>query len=197
MVLSWVEGTLEVSVNCFRSVSTHTRRRAVASFAASLGALAAAPLTRAQSQASTAQEPAITEKPALAANAARTAIHYEIEFSASPQRFYQAILDEKQFTAFTGLAATNNPIPGGAFSQFGGLIVGRNIELVANQRIVQAWRPTHWDAGIYSIVRFELKPRNDELTLLFDHTGFPAGEYDHLDSGWHSHYWDPVKKFLA
>jgi activator of HSP90 ATPase len=121
MVLSWVEGTLEVSVNCFRSVSTHTRRRAVASFAASLGALAAAPLTRAQSQASTAQEPAITEKPALAANAARTAIHYEIEFSASPQRFYQAILDEKQFTAFTGLA-TNNPIPGGAFSQFGGLM---------------------------------------------------------------------------
>ena len=92
-----------------------------------------------------------------AANTARTAIHYEIDFKASPQRFYQAILDQKQFAAFTGLAATIDPMPGGAFSQFGGLIVGRNIELVDKQRIVQAWRPTHWDAGIYSIVRFELQ----------------------------------------
>jgi activator of HSP90 ATPase len=197
MILSLVEGTLEVSVNSIRSLSTHTRRQAIAAFAASLCALATAPLTRARAQASAAQEPAMTEKPSSAANAARTAIHYEIEFKASPQRFYQAILDEKQFAAFTGLAATINPTPGGAFSQFGGLVVGRNIELLTNQRIVQAWRPTHWDAGMYSIVRFELKPRNDELTLLFDHTGFPAGEYDHLDFGWHSHYWDPLKKFLA
>jgi activator of HSP90 ATPase len=77
------------------------------------------------------------------------------------------------------------------------MIVGRNIELVSNQRIVQAWRPTHWDPGIYSIAHFEFNPRDAETTLVFDHTGFPAGEYDHLDSGWHSHYWDPLKKFLA
>jgi activator of HSP90 ATPase len=195
--LEFIEGTLEISVNCFRSVPAHTRRQAMAAFATSLGALAAGPLTRVQAQAPAEQEPAMTEKPSSVANTARTAIHYEIDFKASPQRFYQAILDQKQFAAFTGLAATINPIPGGAFSQFGGLIVGRNIELVANQRIGQAWRPTHWDAGIYSIVHFELKPRGDELTLLFDHTGFPAGEYDHLDFGWHSHYWDPLKKFLA
>jgi activator of HSP90 ATPase len=188
---------LEVSVNYFRSVSAPTRRQAITAFAASLAALAAGPLTRVQAQASAVQEPAMTEKPSSAANATRTAIHYEIDFKASPQRFYQTILDQKKFAASTGLAATIDPTPGGAFSQFGGLVVGRNIELVADQRIVQAWRPTHWDAGIYSIVRFELKPRGDELTLLFDHTGFPAGEYDHLDFGWHSHYWDPLKKFLA
>jgi activator of HSP90 ATPase len=28
---------------------------------------------------------------------------------------------------------------GGAFSLFGGIIVGRHIELVPNERIVQAW----------------------------------------------------------
>jgi activator of HSP90 ATPase len=95
------------------------------------------------------------------------------------------------------MPATIDPTPGGAFSQFSGMIVGRNIELVSNQRIVQAWRPTHWDPGIYSIAHFEFNPRDAETTLVFDHTGFPAGEYDHLDSGWHSHYWDPLKKFLA
>jgi activator of HSP90 ATPase len=130
-------------------------------------------------------------------NKARTAIHYEIEFAAPPARFYQAILDQKQFAAFSGLPATIDPNPGGAFSMFGGQIVGRNIELVPNMRIVQAWRPAHWPAGIYSIVRFEIKPSGTGTTLIFDHIGFPAGEYDSLDVGWHSHYWEPLKKYFA
>jgi activator of HSP90 ATPase len=144
-----------------------------------------------------AQQPAMQEKPATEANAARTSLHYDLDFKASPQRIYAALLDAKQFAAFSGMAAEIDARPGGAFSLFGGLIVGRNIELVENQRIVQAWRPTHWDAGVYSIIRFELKPRGAETTLAFDHTGFPAGEYDHLDWGWHNHYWEPLKKYLV
>lgn len=144
-----------------------------------------------------AQQPAMEEKPSTSANAARTSIHYDLEFQASPQRVCGALLDQKQFAAFTGLAATIDPAPGGAFSMFGGLIVGRNVELVENQRIVQAWRPTHWDPGVYSIVHFEFSPHGTGAALAFDHTGFPAGEYDHLDWGWHNHYWSPLTKFLA
>jgi activator of HSP90 ATPase len=168
----------------------------MAAIAASLGTLAAAPLARAQ-----VQQPVIEHKPSTEANPAankdRTSIHYEIDFKPSPQRLYQAILDQKQFTAFSGMAATIDASPGGAFSQFGGQIEGRIVELVPSQRIVQAWRPAHWDPGIYSIAHFEFKPRAAETTLIFDHTGFPAGEYDSLDWGWHNHYWDPLKKFLA
>ena len=167
-----------------------TRRQAITAIAA----LAAASATRAQ-----AQQKAAETVPT--ANQTRTSIHYELEFTVGPARLYQAILDQKQFSAFTGLPATIDPTPGGAFSQFGGLIIGRTIELVPDQqpnpRIVQAWRPTHWDPGIYSIVHFEFKPRADSTTLVFDHTGFPAGEYDHLDWGWYNHYWNPLKKFLA
>jgi activator of HSP90 ATPase len=166
-----------------------TRRHALAAIASTVAATA---VPRAL-----AQEPAMAQKPATAANAARTSIHYDIDFKPSPQRLYEAILDQKQFAAFTGMPATIDPTPGGAFSQFGGMIVGRAVELVPNQRIVQAWRPTHWDQGIYSIAHFEFNARGGETTLVFDHTGFPAGEYDHLDFGWHSHYWDPLKKFLA
>jgi activator of HSP90 ATPase len=164
-----------------------TRRHTLTALAATF---AAASLARAQ-------EPVIEHKPATAANKDRTAIHYEIEFKPNPQRLYEAILDQKQFAAFSGLPATIDPTPGGAFSQFGGLIVGRTIELVPNQRIVQAWRPSHWDSGIYSIVHFEFHSPGAETNLVFDHTGFPAGDYDSLDSGWHSHYWEPLKKFLA
>jgi activator of HSP90 ATPase len=158
-------------------------------------ALAAASLTRAQ-----APQPAVEQKQ-LSANRARTAIHYEIDFKPGPQRLYQTILDQKQFAAFSGLPASIDPTPGGAFTQFGGQIVGRNIELVPDQhpnpRIIQAWRPAHWPTGIYSIVHFEFTPRAAETTLIFDHTGFPAGDYDSLDWGWHNHYWDPLQKFLV
>jgi activator of HSP90 ATPase len=162
-----------------------TRRQTIAALAASFAAI---PLH--------AQKGSMQEKPATPAHAALTAIHYQIDFAAAPRRLYQAILDQKQFAGFSGRPATIDPAPGGAFSLFAGLIVGRNVELVTDSRIVQAWRPTHWDQGVYSIVHFEFTPRAAETTLIFDHTGFPAGEYDHLDSGWHSHYWEPLRKFL-
>jgi len=169
-----------------------SRRRALAAIAASVGTLAAGSVARAQ-----ALHTPIVEVPPTAANKDRTAIHYEIDFKPSPQRLYEAILDQKQFAAFSGMPATIDATPGGAFTMFGGLIVGRNIELVPNLRIVQAWRPSHWDPGIYSLAHFEFKPRGAETTLIFDHAAFPAGDYDSLDFGWHSHYWDPLKKFLV
>ncbi|MGA2850296.1 MAG: SRPBCC family protein [Terracidiphilus sp.] len=175
------------------SASNLARRRVLAGIAASIVAAPFTPLHAQQAQ--------MEQKPSTSANAARTSIHYEIEFHPSPQRLYEAILDQKQFAAFTGLGATIEPTPGGSLWMFGGLVTGRNIELIPdsrpNPRIVQAWRPGHWDPGIYSIVHFEFKSRADQTTLIFDHTGFPAGEYDHLDFGWHSHYWDPLKKYLT
>lgn len=136
------------------------------------------------------------EAPGTSANEKRTALHQEIELKASPQRIYELLLDSKQFAVVTGLPADIDPKAGGALTMFGGLIVGRNIELVPNQRIVQAWRPTHWDPGVYSVVKFELKPKGPGTLLVLDHTGFPEGSYDSLSSGWYSHYWEPLKKSL-
>lgn len=113
-----------------------TRRHALAAIAASAATLAAATLARAQ-------QPAAGEKPSTSAHQSLTAIHYEIDFHPSPQRLYEALLDQKQFAAFSGLAATIDPTPGGTFSLFGAQIEGRNIELVPNLRIVQAWRPAY------------------------------------------------------
>jgi activator of HSP90 ATPase len=126
----------------------------------------------------------------------RTSLHQEAELAATPSRIETALLDAKQFAACTGLAATIDAHEGGAFSLFGGQIVGRNVELVAGQRIVQAWRPTHWDPGIYSVVKFEFRSHGGGTLVVLDHTGFPAGEYDHLAWGWNAHYWESLKKFF-
>jgi activator of HSP90 ATPase len=121
-------------------------------------------------------------------------IHQEVDFAAPPQRLYETLLDSKQFAALSGAPAEISREVGGAFSAFGGHIVGRNVELVANKRIVQAWRPVSWPAGVYSIVRFEFKAHGSGTRLVFDHIGFPEGEHDHLAEGWESHYWALLKK---
>jgi activator of HSP90 ATPase len=188
---AWLD--CEVTMNtAVHSPAAPTRRRLVAGIAATLACAATGLRVLAQ-----AKTPEVNEKPADPAHAALTALHYEIDFKASPARFYHAIIDAKQFLAFSGYPAEIDARPGGTFKLFSGLIEGRNIELVENQRIVQAWRPAHWDAGVYSLIRFELKPRGAEVSLAFDHTGFPAGDYDSLDWGWHNHYWDPLKKYLV
>jgi activator of HSP90 ATPase len=178
--------------------STKTRRQAIASIAVGLVAGVRA-LAEAQ-QPSMKQATASAEKhaPAAAENRKRTSLHQEIDFKAPPQRIYEILLSSKDFTAFSGAPAEIDPKAGGTFSMFGGMVVGRNVELVPNQRIVQAWRVIgDWPEGVYTLVKFELKPRAPGTTLLLDHTGFGEGDFDHLNAGWYSHYWEPLKKFLA
>jgi len=172
---------------------TLTRRSAIARVAGVLGALAASSHARAQ------QEPPepTKEKPATGPNRLRTSIHQEINLPASPQHVFDVLLDAKQFAAFTALPAEIDSKPGGTFKTFGGLIEGRNVEIIPGQRIVQAWRPASWDPGIYSVVHFELKPSGSATLLILDHTGFPDGLYDHLAYGWNIRYWQPLKKYLG
>ncbi len=125
-------------------------------------------------------------------------IHQEVVFQASPRRVYEALTDAKHFSAFSGGApAEISREAGGPFSCFGGQITGRTIELVPNQRVVQAWRAGNWNDGIYSIARFELKGEGAETRLVFDHAGFPEEQRSHLEGGWPAMYWEPLRKYLA
>ncbi len=167
------------------------RRRVISGVAMALGSIAASSALWGQSQ------QGMKEASSSDANKARTFLHQEIEFKVGAQRIYDALMDSKQFSAFSGAPAEIDRTAGGAFSMFGGIIVGRNIELLPNQRIVQAWRPTYWAAGVYSVVKFELNERNSQTNVVLDHTGFPEGLFEHLDSGWHQRYWEPLKKFFS
>jgi activator of HSP90 ATPase len=141
---------------------------------------------------------AMRKVPSTAANKTRTSLHQEIDYKATSQRIYEVLLSTKDFATFSGAPAEIDPKAGGAFSLFGGMIVGRNVELVPNQRIVQAWRPTaDFPEGTYSLVKIELQPQGAGTRLMLEHTGFPEGHFDHLSAGWHSHYWEPLRKFLA
>jgi activator of HSP90 ATPase len=178
-------------MNTIEFAKSPTRRQCLAGAAVTMSALVTSAVLRGKPQ------QAMTEKQSTGAEATRTYLHQEIDLKASPQKIYEILLDSKQFAAFTGMPAEISREPGGAFSMFGGMIVGRNVELVTNQRIVQAWRPASWDPGVYSIVRLELKGDRAQTKLILDHTGFPEGDFAHLDPGWYARYWNPLGKFLT
>src|ERR1700691_4898789 len=137
------------------------------------------------------------------------AIHQEPVFTASPKRVYDALTDAKQFDKVIQLSGVLQALHlpdkpaeisrevGGAFALFGGYITGRHVELVPNERIVQAWRTGRWPPGVYSIAKFELVEQDVGSKIVFDHTGFPKGEAEALASGWKAHDWEPLQKFLA
>jgi activator of HSP90 ATPase len=134
------------------------------------------------------------------------AIHQERSFTAPRARIYSALTVAALFDRMlqrggvmpmagkSQQPATLSPQVGATFALFGGHIVGRQLELVADELIVQAWRVVNWPRGMYSIARFELSDQGGGTKLVFDHTGFPKGDAEHLAAGWQEHYWEPLTK---
>ena len=173
-----------------------TRRGAICAVAMGWGGMALRPITaRAESEGEISH--------------AAEAIHQENTFKGSRKRVYEALTDTGQFDRIIEISGAKKSTAlgtrpthisaeaGGAFVIFGGHIIGRQIDLVPNQRIIQAWRVVDWEPGVYSIARFELKEQGDGTRIVFDHTGFPKGLGAHLAEGWRLHYWEPLAKFLA
>jgi len=137
-------------------------------------------------------------------------IHQARVFKASRKRVFEALTEPKQFDkvvrlgramqsgmSLGNMATEISSEAGGAFTLFGGHIVGRHIELVPNERIVQAWRVVDWSPGVYSIVKFELTEQGSGTKLTLVHTGFPEGKGQHLADGWEGNYWEALEKYLA
>jgi activator of HSP90 ATPase len=125
-----------------------------------------------------------------------SSIHHVVTLAAPPKEVFAELLDADRFAAFSGAPAEIDPVEGGSFSLFGGQILGRTIELVEGERVVQAWRVASWEDGVYSLIRFELRASGAGTELSFDHTGFPTEAHDDLDAGWHAMYWEPMRSHL-
>src|SRR5579864_9428984 len=184
-------------INLAALTNEPTRRQAIAGVAMAFGILA---VISTEAWAEAAEE----------ISHAAESIHQEVVFKASRKRVYEALTDAKQFEQVVQLSdAKKTHMPpgappsqistevGGAFSTFGGVITGRHIELIPDERIVQAWRPVYWNPGVYSIVKFELSDSGTGTKLVLDHRGFPDGDGQSLLDGWNKNYWEPLAKVLV
>ena len=126
-----------------------------------------------------------------------TTIEQKVVIPATPDEVYEAFMDAKKHSAFTGGKATSNPKVGGKFTAWDGYISGKNLELEKGKKIVQEWITTEWPKG-YPPSRLELtfKKVKDGTEISMVHSDVPAEQADDIEQGWIDFYWKPLKDYF-
>lgn len=123
-------------------------------------------------------------------------IKQSVLFKASPKEIYNALMDSKKHSKFTGDTAKIGKKVGDTFTAYGGYIEGKNLELIPEKKIIQSWRAEDWEAGYYSIATFKLTKVKSGTKLDFTHKGVPENQLKDIKQGWIDFYWTPMKELL-
>ena len=125
------------------------------------------------------------------------AIHLEKTYPTTPDRIYKLLINGAQFGDVTGMPGKGGGTEGAMFSIFGDFVTGRQIELVQNERITQAWRMMDWTPGHYSIVRFTFVQEGDQTRFIVDQLGHPEEFHEHISTNWEGFYFRPFEKHFS
>ena len=124
-------------------------------------------------------------------------IIHNVIIKASPAAVFDALMDSKKHSQFTGVPAKMSKKIGGAFTCYDGYIEGFNLEVQRPKLIVQAWKSENWPRETWSVVTFKLaKLAGGKTRLSFHQAGVPSRDYKAKNKGWDFHYWQRLKKFL-
>lgn len=125
-----------------------------------------------------------------------TTIKQKTLIPATPDEVYDAFMEAKKHSAFTGSKATSDPKVGGEFTAWDGYISGRNLELVKGKKIVQEWSTTDWpDKFPPSRLELTFKEAKGGTEISMIHSNVPAEQADDLAEGWNEFYWKPMKEY--
>lgn len=126
-----------------------------------------------------------------------TRITQKVIIPAEPEEVYNALMDAKLHSAFTGAKATGAAKVGAEFTAWDGYITGKTLELEKGKRIVQEWITSEWPEG-YGPSRLEFTfckvKGGTELTMV--HSEIPADQADEYKQGWIDNYWDLMKAYF-
>lgn len=118
--------------------------------------------------------------------------------NTTPKALYELYMNARKHALVTGAPASITSKVGAKFSAHNGYITGENVYLRKDALIVQTWRGMDWDKkDPDSIFMIELEPKGKDTILHAVHANVPDKQADGVDKGWHSHYWERWKKYLA
>ena len=123
-------------------------------------------------------------------------IRQAVTINASPNAVYDALMDSKTHSLFTGSKARISRRVGGTFTAYDGYAEGKNIELSRGKKIVQSWRARDWPKRQYSKATFAMRKVRGGTKLTFTQTGVPGRKYRSIKQGWSDFYWAPLKEML-
>lgn len=121
-------------------------------------------------------------------------INQSVVLNASPKEVYDALMDSKKHSQFTGEKAQISNKVNGRFTAYSGYIEGESLKLTPGKIIVQSWRGTDWPKGHFSKVTYTLTKKGNKTQIKFKQEGVPVEQYDPIKQGWTDYYWEPLKK---
>ena len=123
-------------------------------------------------------------------------IRQSVTFKAAPHDVYEALMDSRKHARFTKEKASISRKVGGRIMAYDGYITGTNLELIPDEKIVQAWHAREWPEGHISRATFSLRPVMGGTRLSFSHSNVPDKYYGDIKQGWIDAYWEPLKSML-
>lgn len=131
-------------------------------------------------------------------NMAKTIVQKVVFKNTTSAVLYSLYVDAKKHSMISGGPAVISARPGSKFSVHGGYISGKNLQLVKDKVIVQTWRAMGWDKeDADSIFIIHLEPKGKDVVLLATHANVPDKHVESISKGWHSHYWNTWKQYIA
>ncbi len=125
-------------------------------------------------------------------------ITQKVVIPASPKEVYDAYVNAKKHSEFTGSKATGKAAVGSKMTAWDGYAFGKYLELEDGKRIVQEWTTTDWVEG-YGPSKLELilkkVPKGTELTMV--NSDVPEEQADEIADGWMEWYWEPLKAYFS
>ena len=129
---------------------------------------------------------------------AKTIVQKLVFKNTKPNVLYNLYMDAKKHSMISGAPATIHAKEGSSYSVHGGYIKGKTLHLVKDKVIVQTWRGSDWNkSDVDSTFIINLEQKGKDVVLHAIHANVPDKHAAHLAKGWHDHYWNPWKQYLA
>ncbi|OYT14834.1 MAG: ATPase [Bacteroidetes bacterium 4572_77] len=119
-----------------------------------------------------------------------------IQIKAEVQDVFTALTNPFTIELWSGETAIMSKEINSEFSLWGGDIVGKNLEIVENEKLVQQWYFGEEDETSPSIVSLKLWVKGAQCSVELLHTNIPDEAYDNIVEGWNEAYLGAVKKMM-
>ncbi|HLU07205.1 MAG TPA: SRPBCC domain-containing protein [Woeseiaceae bacterium] len=127
----------------------------------------------------------------------RNTICKTVVLPAPAEELYEMYLDSQVHSDITGAPAKVSEEPNSLFEAFGGLLVGRTIQVVKHRLVVQSWRTVNFKkSDPDSILIISFTPEDDDGRIDLVHLQVPDSDFQGVCGGWDSRYFAPWLAYL-
>jgi activator of HSP90 ATPase len=127
----------------------------------------------------------------------RSTICKTVVLPAPAAELYSMYMSSEAHSEITGAPAKISEESDSPFEAFGGLLVGKTLQVVKHRLIVQSWRSVNFrksDPDSTLIISFT--PEDDDGRIDLVHLHVPDSDFQGISGGWDSRYFAPWLTYL-